>query len=173
MALIYITGNAGVGKTTVCRELQKRGYEAHDIDKNGITAWYDKITSQKAKQPRGIQGRSKEWFEKNAFKMVPERIQEFSSSAKTKQMFLCGQSIHDHEIWHLFDKIIYLSVDEKTLKHRLATRKSTDFGKTSAELKHILAVHTSFEEKHKKHGAAILDATEPLGMIVDKIARIC
>jgi dephospho-CoA kinase len=173
MALIYITGNAGVGKSTICKEFQKRGYDAHDIDEDGITAWYDKITGEQVNWPRDASGRSKEWFDKHAFKMVPARIQQFAKAAKNKTIFLCGQSIHDHEIWDLFDQIIYMAVDKQTLKNRLATRTTNEFGKTPAELEHILAVHDSFQEKHEEHGAITIDAGKSLGEIVDKILSIC
>ena len=38
MTLIYITGVAGVGKTTVLNELKRRGYEAYDADEN-LSSW--------------------------------------------------------------------------------------------------------------------------------------
>jgi dephospho-CoA kinase len=36
MGIIYITGSAGSGKSTVKRELLSRGYEAFDVDEDGF-----------------------------------------------------------------------------------------------------------------------------------------
>jgi dephospho-CoA kinase len=39
MSLIYVTGNSGAGKSVVAHELQRRGYEAHEVDRDGNAVW--------------------------------------------------------------------------------------------------------------------------------------
>lgn len=171
MPLIYITGNAGAGKSTICQELKRLEYEAHDIDDNGITAWYDKDTGQQVEWPKVAENRTKAWIQQHEFKMVSAIVKEFAKAAQNKPIFLCGQSIHDHEIWDLFDKTFYLELDKETLKYRLSTRTTNDFGKTSAELAAILEVHDTFREKHAQNGAILIDAHKSPEQIVNQILQ--
>lgn len=60
MALIYITGAPGSGKTTLQRILSERGYEAHDLDDYGGP--YNKNTDKSVVMPTA-EDRSPEWFE--------------------------------------------------------------------------------------------------------------
>lgn len=169
MPLIHITGNAGAGKTTVCRGLRKRGYEAFDIDEDGITAWYDRATGDRVEYPKDDEQRTKAWNDAHAYKMNRSRIEQFAEDARQKTIFLCGQSIHDEEVWDLFDQIFFLVVDKETLKHRLATREGNVFGKTSGELAAIMEVHRPFQEKHQQHGAVMINALQPIESIVNEI----
>jgi thymidylate kinase len=47
MSFIYITGPSGSGKSTVRNELIKRGYEAHDTDEDGMSAWYEETMKER------------------------------------------------------------------------------------------------------------------------------
>lgn len=44
MALYFIYGVSGTGKTTLMHELRNRGKEAHDTDEDGISDWHDNQT---------------------------------------------------------------------------------------------------------------------------------
>jgi dephospho-CoA kinase len=44
MALIYITGASGAGKSTVRTELQRRGYPAYDSDEDRLARWFSTAT---------------------------------------------------------------------------------------------------------------------------------
>jgi hypothetical protein len=37
--LVYVTGISGAGKSAVCHELKRRGYEAHDTDEENNAVW--------------------------------------------------------------------------------------------------------------------------------------
>jgi dephospho-CoA kinase len=37
MALIFITGISGAGKSTIAKELSRRGYEVYDTDEDGLS----------------------------------------------------------------------------------------------------------------------------------------
>jgi dephospho-CoA kinase len=172
MPLIYITGNAGAGKSTVCKELGQRGYEAYDIDENVITAWFDKATGEQVEYPKNDEQRTRAWNDAHAFKMIRSIIEQYADRAKNKLIFLCGQSIHDEEVWDLFDETIFLAVDKETLKYRLATRPGNVFGKTSGELAAIMEVHGPFQNKHSEHGALFIDGLLPVENVVDQIVHV-
>ena len=72
----------------------------------------------------------------------------------------------------LFDRIICLDIDETTLRSRLASRVGNDFGQSEQELALILEVHKTVTEAYRAKGAAIFDATRPLGEVVDSILAV-
>ena len=68
--------------------------------------------------------------------------------------------------------VIYLAIDEQTLRDRLASRTSNDFGKAPTELEAILSWHKVGETDYLRLGAAIIDATLPLHDVVDKVLEV-
>ncbi|MDP4038439.1 MAG: AAA family ATPase [bacterium] len=169
MPLIYITGNSGAGKSTIRKELQKRGYEAHDTDENGITCWYNKQTGKKVEKPPELKDRTQEWYTKHDWRVSRKRIEELVSRAKDRSVFLCGTTANENKVWDLFSTVIFLTIDIETLKHRLATRTNNEFGKTSVELRNILSQHKLSEEINRKFGAIMIDATQSVPKVVDKL----
>ena len=65
--------------------------------------------------------------------------------------------------------MIYLTIDEHTLRHRLASRTSNDFGRAPEELAAILTWHKVGDADFARFGATIIDATLPLHEVVDKV----
>lgn len=170
MALIYITGPSGAGKSTVRNELINRGYEAHDTDEDGMSAWYDNQTLEpveflKAKdRPAG-------WFEKHDFRLSTERVKELAAQAKSKLIFLCGIPANDNEFREYYGKIICLVIDEETMVRRVTERTTNNFGKSPDELELILYWHGKMLERYKEWGAVMVDASQPLHEVVDEIIK--
>lgn len=79
----------------------------------------------------------------------------------------------EREIWHLFDRLFLLRVDEATLRERLATRTTNSFGKAGYELEDILMWHATAENAYRRFGAHILDAGRPLGDVVEEMLSVC
>jgi len=173
MPLIYVTGNAGAGKSTICKELKARGYdEVYDIDENNIAAWYDRATGERVEYPKKDEQRTKAWNDKHSYKMARSRIEQFAKDSKNETIYLCGQSIHDEEVWDLFDDTIFLVVDKESLKYRLTNREGNVFGKTPGELTAIMEVHDSFQLKHQKNGATFIEATRQISKVVEEIINL-
>lgn len=172
MALIYVTGISGAGKSTIAEELKKRGYEAYDADSEGFNAFYDRETGEKIETSKNDNPHSPEWGKKYIWKTSRKKVEELVAKAKKETIFLCGSSSNEKEIWDLLTKVICLVLDEKTLRHRIATRTSNDFGKADHELVDILEWNKASEENYRKVGASIVDTTQPLNVIVDEILKI-
>lgn len=168
MSFIYLTGPSGVGKSTVRNELVSRGYEAHDTDEDGMSAWYNNQTNELEDRPEEVD-RAPDWYDAHDFRMLPDRVEELSNRAKSKLIFLCGSPANDKDFMEYYDKIIYLVVNEETLKHRVATRDTNDFGKSKDELDLILYWHGRTLERFRKLGATMIDATRPLDVVVDDV----
>jgi hypothetical protein len=52
-----------------------------------------------------------------------------------------GSTENEQEVWPFFSSTIYVEIDEATLRHRVASRSSNDFGKSAHKLAAILQWH--------------------------------
>lgn len=157
--LIYVTGIPGAGKSAVRHELIRRGYRAYDTDEDDISP-----ASETTSTPAGEGTRSRRYA-----RLSRERVEGLAQAARTETVFLCGTKANDNEVWDLFSQVIYLAIDEGTLRERLATRTTNDFGKDPEELRQILGWHETSEESYRSFGAVVVDATRPLPTVVDDL----
>jgi dephospho-CoA kinase len=169
MPLIYVTGSAGSGKSTVQQELRRRGYDSYDFDAPGISAAHDR-DGRIVKVPNARE-RPPDWFDKHSWRMVDGALERLRLKGETGLVILCG-AMTSAEDRGLFDQTIFLDIDERTLRTRLANRTGNDFGQVEQELARILAVHKTLREKYRDKGVAIVDASMPLGEVVDQIVAL-
>lgn len=172
MPLFLITGSAGTGKSSVCRELKRRGIAAYDTDEDGFAKWQNLETgyihpksSVKAAQ------RTPEFLKMHSWNVQPEEIEQLREGAKDKSVFVCGALGNEDALRHLFDGVFALYVDDATLKHRLATRSGNDWGTQEHEVQQTLAAHHANYPVYQRNGAVIVDANQPLPAVVDAILR--
>lgn len=169
MAFIFITGNSGSGKSSVRRELQRRGYNAYDTDDDGITRWHNKQTGEATERPDDEAERSPQWYKDHEWRMSQQRVEELKKGSQSDVIFLCGSPSNADDMLDLFDKVFCLVVDPDTLRHRIRTRTDHDYGKADNELNDILGWHDAFQNRYQQHGAIMIDATRPLTVAVDEI----
>ena len=166
---MLVTGISGAGKSTVCDALHARGYEAHDIDLDGNAAWINRQTGRSWPPDQRPDTGAPDWFEQYEWRVVPEKVEALAARARDQLIFLAGMASNGHEVWHLFSRVIYLSIDEPTLRRRIESRTTNDFGRTSNELAAILEWHEFAERQHRQAGATIIDATLPSDRVVDAV----
>ena len=169
MSLIYVTGISGAGKSEVRKELQKRGYEAHGTDEDGLAAFYNRSTDKVVITPPNATSRNPRWRLNHAWKVRRDKIEELATKAKDKPIFLCGVVENDNEVWDLFSNVVALVFDEETLKHRIQTRTANDFGQNPHEFEAILGWQKTAKDDYSKLGATIIDATHPIEQVVDSV----
>jgi dephospho-CoA kinase len=172
MSLVLVTGISGAGKSAVCNELQRRGYEAHDTDRDRNAVWVDRETGEVTAEVAGASERPPGWLDRQEWRAPPARVEELAARAEGRLAFLCGATANEDEIWHLFSQTIYLAIDEETLRHRLHTRTTNDFGKAPHELAAVLEWHKVGVDQYRNFGAFIVDATQPLMNVVDDVIAI-
>jgi shikimate kinase len=169
VSLVFVTGISGAGKSTVCVALQERGYEAHDMDLEGNAAWIHRETGRRWPPEQRPDTAAPDWFEQYEWRVVPEKIEALAERARDRLIFVVGMATNAHEMWHLFSRVIFLSIDEPTLRRRLASRTTNDFGKTPNELAAIVELHEFAERQHRQAGAKMIDATLPPDRVVDAV----
>lgn len=144
-----ISGLPGTGKTSVCNQLQQRGFKAIDADK-------------------AFSGQTKSgwiWRDKDINKVLGDQT--------TDTLFICGSASNRDEYAHKFAKIFILYVDSTTLKTRLTTRTNNNFGKGPAVLARQLALNEGVQQYSAKRGRQLIDATRPINKVVDEILAHC
>ena len=168
MSLIYVTGIASSGKSEVCDELLKLGYEAHEGDDN-LSYFYNNESGQVVNRPTSASERTPEWREQHTWKMSKEKLLELKNKAKDKPIFVCGVAANENEYIDIFDKVFALMIDDRTMRHRIETRTRSDYGKNSHEMADLIEWQKSTQEHYQKIGAQVIDATKPISEVVNEI----
>lgn len=168
MSLIYVTGAPGVGKTTLQKELENKGYETRDIDDSNLGGPHNKSSGERVIIPPADQ-RTPEWFDAHEWRVYPRAFDALKKEANNKDIILFGVAASDGEILHVFDKIMYLNIDDDTLKQRIAHRTGNDFGKNNFELKDILNRKHGLDRKYSSLKVIDIDATKTVDEVSQQI----
>lgn len=168
MSLIYVTGAPGAEKTTLQKEFDRRGYETRDIDNSNLGGPHDKSTGDRVTIPP-VDQRTPEWFEAHEWRVYPHAFDELKSETRDRDIILFGVAASDGEILHVFDKIMYLSIDDETLTGRIASREGNDFGKNDFELKDILNRKHGLDDKYLSLDVTHIDASKSLSEVSEEI----
>ena len=166
MPFIYITGVAGSGKSTVQKELKKRGIESYDEDDPGVGAAHNKITNQPVKVPSADK-RTPEWFERHEWRVFPQVLDKLRRLGNKQMVILFGISIDKKVAEAKVDEILYLKVSEGAIRKRLAGRdkRENDYGKNENELQGVLSRKRTMDQRFGST-AIIIDADRPVEEVV-------
>lgn len=169
MSFIYIKGTPGSGKSTIRKELESLGYEAHDADDKDMGGPYNNATNERVTYPDSP---SEEWFAAHSYRLIPEAVKELQRRAAGKTIFLCGTAHNEDDVWDEFDQVLFLDADEQTIKGRLATRTNSDYGKAPHEVAEIMQKYQLDQQKKLRPGVIPVDATMPVQGVVQAILRV-
>lgn len=160
MRRVLITGMSAVGKSSVIEELDRRGYEAIDLD---TPEWSE--YGYVAQVSPGFEP-DREWLWKE------ERVEQLLISHDTGTLFVSGCAPNQGRFYPLFDDVILLTVSESVTKKRLAIRTNNEFGKTQEELTKVLSDKATFEERLAAGADVVIDAEAPLDSVVEEIINV-
>lgn len=169
--LVFVTGVAGSGKSTLCGELSARGLAAHDADE-GISR-HSRVADgvPVTAPPRSEQ--TPEWIARHEFRFDLERVREIIASAqRDAPAFLLGAAYGDDEVVAIADQSWFLDLDEAELRRRIAGRPRDQYGHAPHELESILAWHAAAAERYEALGVRRLDAARPVGRIADELLEL-
>jgi len=152
-----VEGVSCAGKTTVCEELLRRGYQAINGDLE-LAYQGDPVTGE----PR--QGHTHEHHIWRA-----ETVEALAANHDESLTFFCGGSRNFPSFIHLFDGVFVLDIDEDTLIRRLDERPDEEWGARPAERELVLRLHRTKEDTPT---GILIDATRPLPVVVDEILRL-
>jgi adenylate kinase family enzyme len=163
-----IDGVSGAGKTTVCTELQRRGYQAIDGDRE-LAYQGDPETGQPTDGPRHEHSAT---FISEHHIWDVEKVKALVANQDEAVTFFCGGSRNSSKYIALFDGVFVLAVDLATSLRRIAERVArdpTDWGGTPAERDITMRMYHS--KAALPQNGIIIDATAPLARVVDEILR--
>jgi hypothetical protein len=166
VALVFVIGISGSGKSTVCNELTRRGYLARDSD--SFSRWRAKSTGELV----GPHERDDAFVEQHDWVIDIDEVAALAEAAGDGTAYLCGSASNEDEVWPFASQVICLAIDDDTLRERLRTRTTNDFGKSDYELGLCLEWNATAAEDNAAHGATVIDATQPLAVVVDEVLRV-
>ncbi|MBI5135391.1 AAA family ATPase [Candidatus Uhrbacteria bacterium] len=169
MKKYLIVGVSGSGKSTVENELWKKGYRTIDIDQEPrLTHWINKQTGERAEYTPGKV--SEEWLNRHAWLWDEAMMTELLNRDPGNPVFVVGVTSDILDQLHRFDKVFLLQIPPSVVRQRLEDRPGQDeFGKSETEVGHVLSWQGEFEKEMIIKGAIVIDAQQPVEVMVQKI----
>jgi broad-specificity NMP kinase len=167
VTLVLVSGLSGTGKSTVYRRLRELGFDAWGFDEDQFGEWIHPESGLPVPFP--TDRHDSDGSADLDFTVHHDKIEGLAQGSAGRTVFLCGGAGHEFHFWQLLDLVIYLTVDDDTLRRRLAERTDNGYGKTAEELGGILGANQSFEAMYREHGAVIVDAVRPIDEVVTDV----
>lgn len=152
-----VEGVSGTGKTSVCRELNRRGYQAINGD------------TDLAYQGDPETGEATDTAVHEHHIWDVGRVRALVAEQHEPVTFFCGGSRNFSKFIELFDGVFVLEVDLDTLLRRLDQRPQAEWGSQPPERDLIVSLHLTREDIPE--AGVVIDATLPLTDVVDQILR--
>jgi len=169
-----IEGVSGTGKTTVAKELQRRGYHVIHGDRE-LKYRGDPKTGEPLEEPLHKSERDKAAWQQEHLLWDVAKVKSVITDHSTPISFFCGGSRNFDRFIGLLDGIFVLEVDDlDTLYRRLderVARDSTDWGGKPEEKELLARLHRTKDDVPK--GGVVIDATAPIERVVDEILEKC
>jgi dephospho-CoA kinase len=152
-----VEGVSATGKTSVCHELRRRGFQAVNGDR------------ELAYQGDPETGAATDTASHHHHIWDVDHVRALVADDREPVTFFCGGSRNFGKFIDLFDEVFVLEVDLETLHRRLDQRPPDEFGSTPSERELVLRLHRSKEDIPAT--GVVIDATRPLNDVVDGILR--
>ena len=152
-----VEGVSGTGKTSVCRELSRRGFHAVNGDR------------ELAYQGDPETGEATDTADHRHHLWDVGRVRALVADHRDPVTFFCGGSRNFSSFIDLFDEVFVLDIDLETLHRRLDRRPDDEWGSKPSERDLIVRLHRTREDIPGT--GVVIDATRPLDDVVGDILR--
>jgi dephospho-CoA kinase len=157
MRSYLVEGVSGTGKSSVCRELRRRGYQAIDGDRD------------LAYQGDPETGRPTDGGAHENHIWPVDKVRDLIANQDEAVTFFCGGSRNVSKFVDLFDGVFVLEADLDTVIRRLEKRPEDDWGGTQGQRELVTHAHRTKEDIPKN--GVVIDASAPIARVVDEIVR--
>jgi len=163
---ILVTGVSGTGKTTVCRELQKRGVKTIGIDEvDGLSYWVNKETKKRLVKKADFSKEflsTYEWIcDMTVLKSLTDDIDE--------PIVICGNVENIIECIDFCDTSLLLVCTPETFFSRIDSRNDNEYGQSEDAKNFMLSYYEGDNKKCIEAGAAVIDAEQSIGAVLDSV----
>jgi shikimate kinase len=142
---VLLTGMSGTGKSSIVRELRRRGFEAYDADDDGFA----------------------EPDEGGIWRWDAPRVSALLDRAGDGLLFFAGCS--EEQVEFRWDLKVLLTAPEAVILERLADRSTNSYGKSAEERARVLADLREVEPLLRASADLVIETTEPLGRVVERV----
>jgi dephospho-CoA kinase len=157
MAVIFVTGMSGVGKSSVLNRLEHRGYRVVDTD---FGDWIEDLP-----RPHGA-GVEPQWRDDRIDALIADH------ERSGEPLFIAGTVWNQSDFYPRFDEVVLLSAPLAVMLDRIANRDTNPFGKTTEECDQIVADTTEVEPLLRSSATVEIDTRKPLAEVVDQLAAL-
>jgi len=169
MSAFLVTGNPGSGKSTVARELTRRGFAAIDPDFDPELSHWEGPGGTRVMLADGPVDPDREWLQAHRWVWNRARMEQVVEMA-SNPVFVCGIALNIEGVLDLFARLFLLRIDEATQEERLGAHDVMNPpGRTEAGRQQIREGRVAFESEMIALGAITIDAVRPPSLIVDGI----
>ena len=175
MALHFITGAAGAGKTTVSTELSLRGYEIHDTDDphhTGIAGWHERSTGLYIAGFNELE-MTEDNLNTYIWALTPAALANFSERAKTDTIYLSGRLREADNVLAACKNIAFLTLSGEVIRERLTKRAQipgeVTWGREEWQIARSIEANIRVEQEYRDLGAVMIDADRPIQLVADDI----
>jgi dephospho-CoA kinase len=168
--MYFITGVLASGKSSLTLELRKKGFIAYDTDDDALARWQNNETGYiHPKSSIKAADRTEKFLSEHSWNVPGEFIENIAKEHIDKTVFICGVANNMDQLRDLFTKVFALTIDETTLRERLANRTNNDWGKQPHELNQTLELQRKALKTHENLGYENIDASQPIEKVVEDI----
>ena len=153
MPAILITGLSATGKSSALHELARLGHRAVDTDEDGWCEW-----TQTEYGPGWV------WKE--------DRMAALLEGHTEGVLYVSGCVSNQGRFYPQFSAVVLLSAPRELMLHRLATRTSNNYGKSTDERQLILEQLERVEPLLRATATAEIDTSKPLAEVVAQLVAI-
>jgi dephospho-CoA kinase len=149
LAIVFVTGMSGTGKSAALAELARRGHRVLDTDYGGYS---EEVDGEQL------------WRE--------DRIEALLDEHDGGVLFVSGCVANQGRFAPRFDAVVLLHAPAEVILERVAVRDSNDFGKSGAERERILGDIAAVEPLLRRVATAEIDTRKPLDEVASELERV-
>lgn len=159
-----IEGGSGTGKTSVCEELARRGYQAVHGDRE-LAYQGDPETGAPMEDVAGLAVHDHHLWR-------VDKVKALVADQREAVTFFCGGSRNFTEFIAMFNGVFVLEADIETLTRRLDDRREDEWGGWGQQAERDLILRLHRTKADIPRGGVVIDATAPLAHVVDEILAL-